>query len=581
MSTVGSVWSELGIDLTRDVGEIRRAYARRLKVTQPEDDAEGFQRLRAAYEQALAFARSAMEVAAPVAMAPLEAASPDVPAPVVAAPAPIVEEDTDLAALSNAFAELERTLCSGAPVAEDELREKLRVVITSPALQALTIYHQAESALASLLASTCPASDPLLVDCIAHFGWESQDARHAPDGAVLAILARRRDLEFLWNVANGRSLFSKQFRELQTRSSRLRRVWRTLVASKEGPKELQLIAMLKDHHPALLGMLDADEVEWWTRRGAEPRVTGRSLQFAFYAALFVTFLGAVVRQDNDDRIGSIPFLFGGSFGALTALLFAKVYLIDWPNRLIFRRVGYDTRLVWTTLGWFPLALGSLLILTLLPLHPAFTWIAIPIGLAACLWAIYVTRPLPPLIMQGHVLMNHSHVIMAITTNVLLAEWFAMSAFDLTGFQFDQRTIAAGAAMCAEVFGRSRLRAVWYQQLSVRQRYLGIAGLAVAAALAGALLWLTRKQVGFQPTAVALVVCIVLMHRTMRGRWERDTVLIAGAAMVGLLFFLGLTVGVPEDILWPRLTIGGLLLLISVVVNLVLCAYQEFRSNRPS
>lgn len=52
---VQDAFEVLGIEQTKEEGRIRAAYLERLKSVNPEDDAEGFKQLRAAYERALAF----------------------------------------------------------------------------------------------------------------------------------------------------------------------------------------------------------------------------------------------------------------------------------------------------------------------------------------------------------------------------------------------------------------------------------------------------------------------------------------------------------------------------------------------
>ena len=53
---MGMEWSILGIEATTDKEEITKAYRNVLKRTNPEDDPEGFKRLRGAYDAAMIYA---------------------------------------------------------------------------------------------------------------------------------------------------------------------------------------------------------------------------------------------------------------------------------------------------------------------------------------------------------------------------------------------------------------------------------------------------------------------------------------------------------------------------------------------
>ena len=48
-----AIWTALGLEPTKDVSAIKRAYAEKAKTCHPEEDPEGFLNLRRAYQAAL------------------------------------------------------------------------------------------------------------------------------------------------------------------------------------------------------------------------------------------------------------------------------------------------------------------------------------------------------------------------------------------------------------------------------------------------------------------------------------------------------------------------------------------------
>lgn len=80
------IWNCLGIPPTQDAREIRRAYAEKVKTVHPEEDPDGFQLLRVAYEQALFLAKNPGK-------APPESQVPLSPAESAEAPPPAEEPE--------------------------------------------------------------------------------------------------------------------------------------------------------------------------------------------------------------------------------------------------------------------------------------------------------------------------------------------------------------------------------------------------------------------------------------------------------------------------------------------------------
>jgi len=257
--TVDDVWRELGIDAGSPRDVVRRAYAQRLKLTHPEDDPEGFTRLRAAYEVALAIVEGRVLDETLVA----EAEERQEPEPVEASP---VREPADIAEVSPSDPlsahwarcnDLARGIDEQEPASE--LRRALDEILAFPMLDNLTVFQRTGAGLAQIVARLSPKSDPLVDPIVDYFGWRNAEFIYDSAPEILFLLNRSRVL------AERRS-----FRESHQAAYELltspppRRADRN---SAELALKVRLLHRLaQTREPWALEEFRPDAVAWWARR---------------------------------------------------------------------------------------------------------------------------------------------------------------------------------------------------------------------------------------------------------------------------------------------------------------------------
>jgi len=372
-----SIWRELAISPSTDEREIRRAYARRLKIVQPEDDPQGFQALRAAFEQAMNHARHAAweadngwneddavdegldasvapagENHAPPPATPLTGASSQDPALI----AEMARDRADRDEHQRRCDALSEALRQPAPDG-DAVLTALVAVFRSPALGALDVHESTEHWLGQLAGQRGPGFDALLEPAITFFGWD-----HRPVGdhwhPGLGALQHRADLETIRRLGNPASAGHLAFMAL-SRPVRPHQQMHARLQPGLGRQISDLLARIDYEVPYVLGYLNPASVAWWREHLSRPRFGVASAWFTG----IVTLLSALFTSAaSPPGLGAVGLAAGAGIGLFSSILLALAghYLFILPRWRQTTSLAADN--FWRSCGWAP-AMALLMLAT--------------------------------------------------------------------------------------------------------------------------------------------------------------------------------------------------------------------------
>jgi hypothetical protein len=366
-----SIWDVLGISESEDEATIRRAYAARLKVTHPEDDAEGFQELRAAYDHALWFARrsrfeaaqEAGEAVPEAAEAPDPTASPAVPPPLSAAPpAPLGEhpEDLELRRLVEEVQEHERRfeadalelqrLLSAKPFDRNAAFRLFGELLASPALHNIGLADSFEPWVERILIENLPNADVLIPVAIRRFGWRRAEV-NGPYRTGDSVLARDEDLIFIRRVTEALSphreawfVLSRPLKQSATHR------WRADLYLQK--KVVELLRIIEEERPGLMVNLSPESVAWWKSAPGQPRMMRERVLVWTGIPLAGAFVAITAGGQAGAPIWVSLLTIGGPIAAALAVLraFYRQGRLEQPPTGWLARWGWALGAVWLLLA---------------------------------------------------------------------------------------------------------------------------------------------------------------------------------------------------------------------------------------
>lgn len=535
-----SIWDVLGIASTTDAREIRRAYARKLKVTQPEDDAEGFQRLRMAYEYALHFAAHAGEAS----QQPLVESQPAPPSQQpVRTPAPIDAEieneiDAERREVQRLFdalrARLEKNAREGWPDVDGDARA-LTALVRGPALQNIHLQMQVEEAVAALLLQHAPHADHMLAVASRQFEWKAREHESSLPAAARAVLERIADLEFVDYLQRANNEATRAYETLKKPMSRLARWWTAFEGNKA---EMALLQHLRLEHPRLLAELPPENVSWYLNLARFPRPS------SVIAVLGIIATGVIMisvgvdtpnGQDTGERVMEAMFV---CILCLFGVMLFDYFVLKLPPMLIEERwQGQPPALL--SWGWLALSLGVVFGAVATRALPWSWQLSLALAVVASYGALLVSGRVPKINWRGTDLLQ-LRAMRVLLLNAMLLMWLLV-VFSNPLHLEPMLLVAFCFVLVGSGVSRPFLMRQFVTRFSARQRLqFAIAGLLLAAALMASA-WIFGRNVAFKPWLMAAVVAVVLVRRAIphgiaiNGKgWAAIPVMVVGWAVCAWL-----------------------------------------------
>ena len=287
-------WQVLGIAETRDERDIKRAYARQLKLNRPEDGAAAFQRLRDAYDHALRFAAHGQERQAPAASA--AAATPAT----ASAPAPLAAGKIDFGKAPTAASPAmtadprkeaqilwQEWLASGNGI-------KLSTLEKREAMTHLAVREEFER-LALRYCATAACHDAIRARFIEHYQWDQRLPQlHKMDAEAARSLVGRQNatasLVYLRRSGEYDACLDLLMAAPPASASCLHdvRLTRTLLA---------LIKGIRAHHGDLLAYkIDPASITWWESKARAKKYFGSTAILSAVTGLAIYALALFMHE---------------------------------------------------------------------------------------------------------------------------------------------------------------------------------------------------------------------------------------------------------------------------------------------